>query len=123
MAKKSTIKPLPIVLAEDYVIVQRTRMDKTSGGIVLPDNDNPKNRQLVHGIVLSVGPGRTLDNGSRKDVFMRVGDEVFFSVQAQIELGEDLKSLLIDRGQNKDEVSKLALVGQSNVALVVTPPE
>ena len=46
---------------------------KTKGGILLPEKNQ---EQLNFGVVIAVGPGRTLDNGSVKPVSVKEGDTV-----------------------------------------------
>jgi len=61
----------------DKVIVERTAAESTSkGGIILPDSAKEKPRQ---GAVLSVGPGKLLDDGTRKASDIKKGDTVLFS--------------------------------------------
>jgi len=65
------IRPL-----SDRVVVKRLEEEtKTAGGIVLPGSAAEKPSQ---GKVLSVGPGRTLDNGQVKEVGLKTGDTVLF---------------------------------------------
>lgn len=46
---------------------------KTKGGILLPEKNQ---EQLNFGVVIAVGPGRTLDNGSVRAVSVKEGDTV-----------------------------------------------
>ena len=46
---------------------------KTKGGILLPEKNQ---EQLNFGVVIAVGPGRTLDNGSVRAVTVKEGDTV-----------------------------------------------
>lgn len=68
----AAIKPLG-----DKVVVQLIEAEeKTSGGILLPDSAKKK---PTEGKVVAVGNGRTLDNGQRNALTVRVGDRVLFS--------------------------------------------
>jgi chaperonin GroES len=51
-------------------------MEKTAGGIYLPDAAQKKPQE---GKVIAVGDGRTLDNGERNKLTVKVGDRVLFS--------------------------------------------
>ena len=77
---KLNIKPL-----NDKIIVKRLEAEaKTAGGIVLPDTAKEKPKR---GIVLAVGTGKLLDDGTRSPMQLRVNDEVVFTSYA----GSDIK--------------------------------
>ncbi|MHC4697106.1 MAG: co-chaperone GroES [Planctomycetota bacterium] len=82
---KLNIRPLG-----DKVIVQRVEAEgKTAGGIVLPDTAKEKPKR---GIILAVGNGRLLDDGSRSEMQVKKNDEVIFTSYAGTEIkvsGED----------------------------------
>lgn len=60
----------------DRIVVQVLEAEtKTASGLVIPDNATEKPTQ---GRVLSVGNGRTLDNGTHVPVSVSVGDTVLF---------------------------------------------
>ena len=66
------IKPLA-----DKVLIKRVEAEnKTKGGIVLPDTAKEKPRR---GKIVSVGDGKLLDDGSRSEIQVKVGDLVLFS--------------------------------------------
>lgn len=69
--KKLNIKPLA-----DRVLVRRLEeeMQKTAGGIIVPDTAKEKPQR---GKVVAVGPGR-VEDGKRVDMEVKVGDEVLF---------------------------------------------
>ncbi len=83
------IRPL-----EDRVVIQQIEAEeKTSGGIVLPDTAKEKPQR---GKVISVGPGRLLDNGERAAIGLVEGDEVLFGKYSGTEIkvdGEEIKIL------------------------------
>jgi chaperonin GroES len=70
---------------EDRVVIEQIEAEeKTAGGIVLPDTAKEKPQR---GKVLSVGPGKLLDNGSRAEIALKEGDEVLFGKYS----GSDIK--------------------------------
>ena len=86
---KIKIRPL-----DDRVIVRPTEAEEvTAGGIVLPDSAREKPQR---GIVIAVGIGRLLDNGTRSELSVAVGDEVIYGKfgGADIEVdGQEVKIL------------------------------
>ena len=91
--KKPDVAPLG-----DKIVVKRDKADKASkGGILLPDQAQKK---PTEGVVVAVGPGRVLDDGSRNKLFLKVGDKVLFSKYAGTEVlldGEDYDILEEDQ--------------------------
>ncbi|OBT24212.1 co-chaperone GroES [Vibrio splendidus] len=66
------IRPL-----HDRVIVERQEVEsKSAGGIVLTGSAAEKS---TRGIILAVGKGRILENGSVQPLDVKVGDTVIFS--------------------------------------------
>ncbi len=93
------IKPLG-----DKVIVQRVEAEeKTAGGIVLPDTAKEKPKR---GVILAVGSGRLLDDGSRSDMQVKKNDEVIFTSYAGTEIKVDGEDYMI-----MDESDILGVVG------------
>ena len=82
MSKTETkvgIKPLG-----DRVLIRRLEAEaKTSGGIVLPDSAKEKPKE---GIVLALGPGKTLEDGKRSTFTVANGNRVIFSSYAGTEV-------------------------------------
>jgi len=77
----------------DKVLVERVEAEaKTAGGIVLPDTAKEKPQR---GKVISVGEGKTLDNGKRKELQVKKGDTVLFTSYAGTEIKIDGKEYLI----------------------------
>ena len=74
----------------DRLIVKRVDSQEVSkGGIIIPDTAKEK---PIEGLVVAVGPGKTLDNGSSKGLTVSEGDRVLFSKYAGTEIkigGED----------------------------------
>lgn len=86
---KIKIRPL-----DDRVVVEPTDAEEvTAGGIVLPDSAREKPQR---GKVLAVGPGKLMDNGTRGELSVKVGDEVIYGKYGGTEIeidGEDIKIL------------------------------
>jgi chaperonin GroES len=77
----------------DKVIVKRVEAEeKTSGGIVLPDTAKEKPKR---GVVLAVGDGRLLDDGTRSKMALKKNDEVLFTSYAGTEIKVDGDDYLI----------------------------
>jgi chaperonin GroES len=77
----------------DRVLVKRVQADeKTKGGIILPDTAKEKPRE---GLVVAVGKGKLLDNGSRQALQVKTNDRVLFSSYAGSEIKLDGEELLI----------------------------
>lgn len=96
---KLNIKPLG-----DKVIVKRVEADeKTTGGIVLPDSAKEKPKR---GVVMAIGNGRLLDDGTRGKMQLKKSDEVLFTSYAGTEIKVDGDDFLI-----MDESDILGVVG------------
>lgn len=78
MSAKQHIKPLG-----NRVLVKRSEIKMTKGGILLPETAQEKPRQ---GEVVAVGPGKTDDKGNVKAMELNVGDVVIFSSYAGTEV-------------------------------------
>lgn len=82
------IKPL-----HDKLLVERLQsLEKTAGGIVLPDAAKEK---PTEGRVIAVGLGRLDDEGKRVALSVKVGDHVLFGSFAGTAIKESGKELLI----------------------------
>jgi chaperonin GroES len=66
--------------------------DKTSGGIILPDNAQEKPQEAK---VLAVGSGKVLKNGKVVPPEMKTGDKVLFGKYSGNEVKVEGKDLLI----------------------------
>lgn len=76
----------------DRIIVRPLEAEeKTKGGIVLPDMAKEKPNE---GEVLAVGKGKILDNGTIKELELKVGDRVLYGKYSATEIttkeGEEL---------------------------------
>ncbi len=79
---KLNIRPLG-----DKVIVKRVDAEEvTAGGIVLPDSAKEKPKR---GIILAIGNGRLLDDGTRSAMQVKKNDEVIFTSYAGTEIKVD----------------------------------
>lgn len=87
------IRPL-----QDRVVVKRKEEEtKSAGGIVLPGSAAEKPSQ---GVVVAVGPGRILENGSNRPIDLKVGDTVIFGKYASntVKVGEE-ELLILSEGE------------------------
>ncbi|MCA9215690.1 MAG: co-chaperone GroES [Planctomycetales bacterium] len=83
---KTKIKLQPL---GDRVVVEREDAETTTaGGIVLPDSAKDK---PARGVVVSIGDGKLLDDGSRSTLQVKKGDRVIFSSYAgeTFKVGDD----------------------------------
>src|SRR6185436_19174314 len=85
-----TLKPL----GDRVVVKPKPKDEVTASGIVLPDTASEKPQE---GTVLSVGPGRRLDNGQRVAMEVRQGDTVLFARYGGTELKLDDQDYLVIR--------------------------
>jgi chaperonin GroES len=77
----------------DKVVVQVVEQEeKTASGIFLPDTAKKKPQE---GKVIAVGDGRTLDNGERNPLSVKVGDRVLFSKYGGNEVSIDGEDYMI----------------------------
>jgi chaperonin GroES len=84
------IKPL-----HDRVIVSRIEeQETTKGGIIIPDTAKEK---PAEGKVTAVGEGKTLENGEKQALIVKVGDRVLFGKYAGTEITIDGEEQLIMR--------------------------
>jgi chaperonin GroES len=75
------VKPLG-----DRLVVRRFEsMEKTSGGIILPDAAKSKPQK---GKVLAVGQGRLMKDGTRRPLQVKAGDTIIFTMWAGDEFKE-----------------------------------
>ena len=66
------IRPL-----QDRILVKRLKEEeKTKGGIIIPDSAKEKPSE---GIVIAVGKGKVLENGTKVSLDVKKGDRVLFS--------------------------------------------
>jgi chaperonin GroES len=86
---KVRLRPL-----DDRVVVEpQEAEERTAGGIVLPDTAKEKPQR---GTIISIGPGKLLDNGKRGELSVGVGDVVIYGKYSGTEIevaGKDVKIL------------------------------
>ena len=77
----------------DKVVVQAEEKEEiTAGGIILPDTAKKKPQV---GTVVAIGPGRTLDDGSRAAMSVKVGQKVVFAKYGGTEVTIDDQEYVI----------------------------
>jgi chaperonin GroES len=82
------IKPLG-----DKVVVKTTEEEeKSAGGIILPDTAKKKPQE---GVIIAVGPGRVLDDGSRATMGVKTGQTVVFAKYGGTEVNVDGEDYII----------------------------
>jgi chaperonin GroES len=95
----SKIRPL-----HDRLVIKRIEEKETiKGGIIIPDSAKEKPQE---GEVIAVGNGKTLDNGTKIPMDVKVGDKILFGKYSGTDIKIDGEEVLILR---EDEV--LAIVG------------
>jgi chaperonin GroES len=88
VASETKLKPL----GDRLVVKPMAREEMTKSGIVLPDTVKERPQE---GTILAVGPGRTLDDGSREPIEVAVGQKILFQKYAGTEFKLDDEELLI----------------------------
>lgn len=82
------LKPL-----HDRVIVKPLKENETTkSGIILPDTSKEKPER---GEVVAAGPGRLLDNGTRAEMSVKVGNKILFKKYSPDEVKVDGQEYLI----------------------------
>ena len=85
---KTKVRPL-----HDRVVVRRiTALEKTKGGIIIPDSAQEKPSE---GEVIAVGPGGRDENGKLTPMDIKSGDRVLFGKWSGTEVKLDGEDLLI----------------------------
>lgn len=81
-------------LNDRLVVKPLSKEEVTASGIILPDTVEKERPE--QGEVIAVGPGRPLDNGSRAEMSVKVGDKVVFKKYSPDEVKvEDEEYLVI----------------------------
>jgi chaperonin GroES len=87
------VKPL-----DDRVVIKPMEAEeRTAGGIVLPDTAKEKPQR---GTITAVGPGKLVEDGSRGEMSVKVGDVVLFGKYAGTEITIEGKEHQIMREQD-----------------------
>ncbi len=79
-------------LGDRVVIKVLPQEEKLASGLVLPGNAKEKPQE---GEVVAVGTGRTLDNGTKLNMDVKVGDKVIYSKYAGSEVKVNGQEYLI----------------------------
>ena len=79
-------------LGDRVVIKVLPQEEKLASGLVLPGNAKEKPQE---GDVVAVGTGRTLDNGTKLNMDVKVGDKVIYSKYAGSEVKVNGQEYLI----------------------------
>lgn len=82
------IKPL----GDKVVVEPLEEEEKSPGGIILPDTAKKKPQE---GIVVAVGPGKVLEDGSRGEMAVQKGDRVVFAKYGGTEVTVEGKDYVI----------------------------
>lgn len=86
---------MQVIPLQDRVLVERVQEErKTAGGIIIPDSNTEK---PAEGKVVSVGPGKSLEDGSTRKLQVKSGDRILFGKYAGTEVKVDGKDFLIMR--------------------------
>lgn len=99
--------PLKLHPLSDHLIVRPHKETTSASGIVIPDT--VKSEKTDRGEVLSVGPGKELENGNISTMSVTVGQHVIFSKYAADEIEANGETLLV--------------ISQADVKAVVTETE
>ena len=79
----------------DNVLVRRLEVEEEQqGGIIIPDTAKEKPQE---GQILAVGPGRRLEDGTRRQLGVAVDNKVLFGKYAGTEITIDGEELLVMR--------------------------
>lgn len=79
-------------LADRLVVKAATKEEKTKGGLVLPDTVKEK---PVEGVVVAVGAGKLLENGTRQTMDVKVGDRIIYSKYSGTEVKLEEETFLV----------------------------
>lgn len=97
-----------VMMTNDNVLIRPELMDKSKGGIIIPDSANKKDRP-TRGVVLEVGEGKNDQTGKFVKMPYRPGMRVLF---------HQYPSLFIDDPDNEGDL--LYIVAQTQIVGVLT---
>ncbi len=98
-------------LADRVVVKPVEQAEKTSGGIFLPETAKDESQE---GVIVAVGPGRTLDDGKLVPISVKVGEHVLYAKYGGSKIKVDGSEVLIIA-----EKDVLAIVSDAPVAVGV----
>ncbi|MBQ2870705.1 co-chaperone GroES [bacterium] len=80
-------------LSDKLVIKVIDDTEQTSGGIFIPDSAKEKPQK---GEVIAVGPGKTLEDGKKEEMEVKVGEIVLFAKYAgtDVKLNDEMLKIL-----------------------------
>jgi len=91
----------------DRVLLKRIEEKETvKGGIIIPDTAKEK---PMEGEVISVGPGKVMEDGKRSPMDLKAGDRVLFGKYAGTEIKIDDEEYLILR---EEEILAVLIKGK-----------
>ncbi|MBI3458731.1 co-chaperone GroES [Candidatus Azambacteria bacterium] len=82
-------------LSDHLILEQLTKEEKSLSGIILPDSMEKEKSQ--QGLVIAVGPGKTLENGQVRELSIKVGQKVLFT-----KYGPNEVKIKDDNGKEKE---------------------
>ena len=80
-------------LGDRVIVKPAAKEEMTKTGIILPDTADKERPE--QGEVIAVGPGRLLENGSRAQMSLKVGDKIMFKKYSPDEVKVDGKEVLV----------------------------
>ena len=80
-------------LGDRVIVKASTKEEVTKSGIILPDTVDKERPE--QGTVISVGPGKVLDNGSRAPMNVKAGDKVVFKKYSPDEVKLENEEFLV----------------------------
>lgn len=100
----------------DRVLVKRidSNKEEIKGGIVIPDTAKEK---PLEGEVIAVGNGKILDNGTKLNLEVKVGDRILFAKYGGTEVKIDDLEFLIMR---EEEILGIISVGTKSKSAAAT---
>jgi chaperonin GroES len=95
----------------DRILVRRVDVaEQAKGGIIIPDTAKEKPQE---GLVVAVGNGKLLDNGTRLEMSLKEGDRILFTKYAGTDVKIDGEELLILREDDALAVTEGAVRSKS----------
>jgi len=90
------------------------------GGIIIPDSAKEK---PLEGEVISVGPGRTMDDGSVRELAVKKGDKILFGKYSgtEVKIDGEVKSINLVEYANEKWGMKVVEVNNENRGAYVWP--
>lgn len=86
---KLNLKPL----GSRLIIKPIVEDEVSKAGIILPDTADKE--KPIRGKVLSIGPGKFLENGQREKIDLKVGDKILFEKYGSDEYSVDDEDFLV----------------------------